>query len=106
MGLEPHLREQLVSWLHWAWGSSQGPEKTLPDPPSRTEPPAAPHGPAQDGEPDPHYILGLQAEDVAAHLTAQDAVSAGGSGWEGLPANPPPPNSSCGTSPCWPAHLA
>ncbi|XP_029142484.1 ral guanine nucleotide dissociation stimulator-like 2 [Protobothrops mucrosquamatus] len=73
VGLEPHLREQLVSWLHWAWGSSPGPEKSLPDPPSRREPPAAPHGPAQDGDPDPHYVLGLQAEDVAAHLTAQDA---------------------------------
>ncbi|KAK9405142.1 ral guanine nucleotide dissociation stimulator-like 2 [Crotalus adamanteus] len=73
VGLEPHLREQLVSWLHWAWGSSQGPEKTLPDPPSMREPPATPHGAAQDGDPDPHYILGLQAEDVAAHLTAQDA---------------------------------
>ncbi|XP_039221860.1 ral guanine nucleotide dissociation stimulator-like 2 isoform X1 [Crotalus tigris] len=69
VGLEPHLREQLVSWLHWACGNSQGPEKTLPDPPSRREPPTAPHG----GDPDPHYILGLQAEDVAAHLTAQDA---------------------------------
>ncbi|XP_032094572.1 ral guanine nucleotide dissociation stimulator-like 2 [Thamnophis elegans] len=76
MGLEPRLREQLVSWLHWAWGSSPGPEKSLPDTPSRRSPPATEHGqeegPGQDVDPDPHYVLGLQAEEVAAHLTAQD----------------------------------
>ncbi|XP_058028063.1 ral guanine nucleotide dissociation stimulator-like 2 isoform X2 [Ahaetulla prasina] len=76
MGLEPHLREQLVSWLHWAWGRSPGPEKSLPDVPSRRDPPVAERGgeegTGQDGDPDPHYILGLQAEEVAAHLTAQD----------------------------------
>ncbi|XP_070593051.1 ral guanine nucleotide dissociation stimulator-like 2 isoform X1 [Erythrolamprus reginae] len=76
MGLEPHLREELVSWLHWAWGRSPGPEKTLPDAPSRRGPLTAERGgeegPSQDGDPDPHYILGLQAEEVAGHLTAQD----------------------------------
>ncbi|XP_026580157.1 ral guanine nucleotide dissociation stimulator-like 2, partial [Pseudonaja textilis] len=76
LGLEPHLREQLVSWLHWACGSSPGLEKSLPDAPSSRGPPAVEHGqedsPGQDGDPDPHYILGLQAEEVAAHLTAQD----------------------------------
>ncbi|XP_026548472.1 ral guanine nucleotide dissociation stimulator-like 2, partial [Notechis scutatus] len=76
LGLEPHLREQLVSWLHWACGSSPGPEKSLPDAPSSRGPPAVEHGreesSGQDVDPDPHYILGLQAEEVAAHLTAQD----------------------------------
>ncbi|KAG8127220.1 hypothetical protein E2320_014159, partial [Naja naja] len=44
MGLEPHLREQLVSWLHWAWGSSPGPEKSLPDAPSSRGPPVVERG--------------------------------------------------------------
>lgn len=82
MGLEPRLREQLVSWLHWAWGSRPGPEKSLPDVPSSRDSLAVERGgeegPGQDGDPDPHYILGLQAEEVAAHLTAQDGVSAEG----------------------------
>ncbi|KAM6472061.1 ral guanine nucleotide dissociation stimulator-like 2 isoform 2-T2 [Liasis olivaceus] len=76
VGLEPHLREQVLGWLHWAWGSNSGPEKSLPDA-SRERDPAAQgrqeEGSSQDGDPDPHYVLGLQAEDVAAHFTAQDA---------------------------------
>ncbi|XP_063147271.1 ral guanine nucleotide dissociation stimulator-like 2 isoform X1 [Candoia aspera] len=77
MGLEPRLREQVASWLHWAWGPGSGPEKSLPEASRGRDPPVAQdgwgEGAAPDGDPDPHYILGLQAEDIAAHLTAQDA---------------------------------
>lgn len=85
--LEPGLREALLLQLRWALGDGSGPEKSLCAAVSRTAP-VAREGPeegvADSGDPDPHYILGLQAEDVAAHLTWQDAVSGGGRRGGGL----------------------
>ncbi|XP_062979075.1 LOW QUALITY PROTEIN: ral guanine nucleotide dissociation stimulator-like 2 [Elgaria multicarinata webbii] len=79
-GLEASLRAQLLFWLRWALGDGSGSEKSLAASSRGRDPPAAEGEPEEDedhlteeGEPDPHYILGLQAEDVAAHLTAQDA---------------------------------
>ncbi|KAJ6652474.1 hypothetical protein lerEdw1_011510 [Lerista edwardsae] len=79
VGLEPGLREALLLRLRWALGAGSGPEKSLCAAVSRAAPVAG-EEPEEDegiadsgGEPDPHYILGLQAEDVAAHLTWQDA---------------------------------
>lgn len=77
--LDPRLWEQVENWLHWAQGHGSGPKKSLPEVSRGREP--REERAASDGDPDPHYILGLQAEDVAAHLTAQDAVSRG-AGWE------------------------
>nr|XP_060616537.1 ral guanine nucleotide dissociation stimulator-like 2 isoform X1 [Anolis sagrei ordinatus] len=91
--LGPTLQGRLLSWLRWALGRGSGPEKTLllllasegpnegpplagtPRDPTMT--PTREDGAGEEGdsrEPDPHFILGLQAEDVAAHLTATDAA--------------------------------
>ncbi|XP_061477498.1 ral guanine nucleotide dissociation stimulator-like 2 isoform X2 [Rhineura floridana] len=75
VGLEASLRDPLWGWLQWALGDGSEPGKSFlaacqegaPGEPKEDE------GVAGDGDPDPHFILGLQAEDVAAHLTAQDA---------------------------------
>ncbi|KAF7235303.1 Ral guanine nucleotide dissociation stimulator-like 2 [Varanus komodoensis] len=76
VGLEPGLRGQLLGWLRWALGDGSEPERILAASAGERAPPVTPEedaGAAGDGEADPHYILGLQAEDVAAHLTARDA---------------------------------
>uniref|UniRef100_A0A670HSS8 Ral guanine nucleotide dissociation stimulator like 2 n=1 Tax=Podarcis muralis TaxID=64176 RepID=A0A670HSS8_PODMU len=78
VGLDAGLKEQLGAWLRWALGSGSDPEKTLlaagqEGAPKGQEDPREDEGITDEGPPDPHYILGLQAEDVAAHLTAQDA---------------------------------
>ncbi|XP_066472062.1 ral guanine nucleotide dissociation stimulator-like 2 isoform X2 [Tiliqua scincoides] len=74
--LEPGLQEALLLRLRWALGDGSGPEKSLCAA-ARGTAPAAKEEPEEgildDGDPDPHYILGLQAEEVAAHLTWQDA---------------------------------
>lgn len=77
--LEPALQEELLLRLRWALGDGSGPEKRLcaiakgAAPPAREEPKEDAEGITDSGDPDPHYILGLQAEEVAAHLTWQDA---------------------------------
>ncbi|XP_053159582.1 ral guanine nucleotide dissociation stimulator-like 2 isoform X2 [Hemicordylus capensis] len=79
VGLESSLREQLLSSLRWALGDGSEAEKSLAAasreraPAGAKEEPEEDEGIMDDGDPDPHYILGLQAEDVAAHLTLQDA---------------------------------
>ncbi|XP_062828781.1 ral guanine nucleotide dissociation stimulator-like 2 isoform X2 [Anolis carolinensis] len=79
--LEPALQGRLLSWLRWALGRGSGPEKALlllpaPEGPNKGPPPTGTPTREDDAgeEPDPHFILGLQAEDVAAHLTATDAA--------------------------------
>ncbi|XP_072843352.2 ral guanine nucleotide dissociation stimulator-like 2 [Pogona vitticeps] len=82
IGLEAGLREQLLSRLRWVLGAGAECEKTLTAPAREGAPGRAQKDPAEgegvgddapERDPDPHYILGLQAEDVAAHLTAKDA---------------------------------
>ncbi|XP_034963310.2 ral guanine nucleotide dissociation stimulator-like 2 isoform X1 [Zootoca vivipara] len=78
VGLDAGLKEQLGAWLRWALGRGSDPEKILlsagqEGAPKGQEDPWEDKGITDEGPPDPHYILGLQAEDVAAHLTAQDA---------------------------------
>ncbi|XP_077180627.1 ral guanine nucleotide dissociation stimulator-like 2 [Paroedura picta] len=79
VGLEPSLREPILARLRWALGSGSECEKRLA--PALKED-ALKEKPEELGgdeagvggqDADPHYILGLQADDVAAHLTAQDA---------------------------------
>ncbi|KAL8213583.1 UNVERIFIED_CONTAM: hypothetical protein K2H54_066918, partial [Gekko kuhli] len=75
-GLEAGLREQVLARLRWALGSGSEHEKSLAPAPTEGAPGAReePEGyEAEDRDADPHYILGLQADEVAAHLTAQDA---------------------------------
>ncbi|XP_054833494.1 ral guanine nucleotide dissociation stimulator-like 2 isoform X2 [Eublepharis macularius] len=78
VGLEPGLRDQLVGRLCWALGSGSEQEKRLTRTPTEGAPvareePEEDEAVVEDEDPDPHYILGLQADEVAAHLTAQDA---------------------------------
>lgn len=89
-GLEPSLQEQLLGRLRWALGSGSEAEKSFlraRTPAMRGEPEEEDEdeegaGVLDDRNPDPHYILGLQAEDVAAQLTLQDSVSLPGlSSW-------------------------
>lgn len=78
MGLEPSLREQILARLCWAVGSGSEHEKRLLLAPKvMQEEPEGDMVVEEDQDPDPHYILGLQADEAAAHLTAQDAVSLG-----------------------------
>nr|XP_056722859.1 ral guanine nucleotide dissociation stimulator-like 2 [Euleptes europaea] len=78
VGLEPSLREQLLARLRWALRGRSEHEKPLILTPEEGAP-VAQEGPeedeaiGEDQDPDPRYILGLQADEVAAHLTAKDA---------------------------------
>ncbi|XP_060094170.1 LOW QUALITY PROTEIN: ral guanine nucleotide dissociation stimulator-like 2 [Heteronotia binoei] len=78
VGLEPRLREQLLDRLRWALGRGSEHEKSLAPAPKEEAPgtrgePEGEEAAVEDQDANPHYILGLQADEVAAYLTAQDA---------------------------------
>ncbi|XP_048346779.1 ral guanine nucleotide dissociation stimulator-like 2 [Sphaerodactylus townsendi] len=75
VGLEPSLGERLLARLRWALGSGSEYEKGLTLAPKEGAPETREEDEdfVEDQDPDPRYVLGLQADEVAAHLTAQDA---------------------------------